>query len=84
MDFDQFETERLDLGEYAIEGGLVGEHTGQDGLVAPRPGLESGKRGADRLAKVAADADFITLRPWIDDGPPGCAGYSLRASALAG
>jgi hypothetical protein len=27
-DFDQFETERLDLGEYAIKGGLVGEHTG--------------------------------------------------------
>jgi hypothetical protein len=64
-DFDQFEAERLDLGEHAVECGLVGEHTGQDGPVAPRPDLEGGERGADRLAQVAADTDPVALRPRV-------------------
>ena len=59
MDFDQFEAERLDLGERAVECGLVGEQTGQDGPVASRPGLEGGERGEDRLAQVAADTDPV-------------------------
>jgi hypothetical protein len=61
-DFDQFEAKRLDLGEYAIKGSLVGEHTGQHGVVAPRPGLEVRERAADRLAQATADTDLVTLR----------------------
>jgi hypothetical protein len=64
-DFDQFEAERLDLGEHAVECGLVGEQTGQDGPVAPCPGLEGGERGEDRLAQVAADTDPVALRPRV-------------------
>ena len=58
---------RLDLGEYAVECGLVNEHTRQDGLVSPRPGLESGERGADRVAQMAADTNPVTLWPRIDE-----------------
>jgi hypothetical protein len=32
-DFEQFEPERLDLGEHAVERGLVGERTSQRGVV---------------------------------------------------
>jgi hypothetical protein len=49
-DFDQFEAERLDLGEYAVKRSLVGEQTRQHGVVAPRPGLEVRECAADRLA----------------------------------
>jgi hypothetical protein len=67
-DFDQFEAERLDLGEHAIKRSLVGEHTRQDGVAAPRPGLEVGERAADRLAQVTADTDLVTLRLRIATG----------------
>src|SRR5580704_2378917 len=81
-DFDQFEAERLDLGEHAVERGLVGERTGQDGPVAPRPGLEGGERGADRLAQVTADTDPVALRLRVaarfDGGPPCFAGYACE------
>ena len=66
-DFDQLQAERLDLGEYAVECGLVNEHARQDGLVSARPGLESGERRADRVAQVAADTDPVTLWPRIDE-----------------
>jgi hypothetical protein len=45
----------------AIPASLVGEHPGQHGGITPRPRLESGKRGADRLAQAAADTDLVTL-----------------------
>jgi hypothetical protein len=67
-DFDQFEAERLDLGEYAIKRSLVGEHTRQHGVIAPRPGLEVGERAADRLAQATADTDLVTLRVRIATG----------------
>jgi hypothetical protein len=60
--FDQFEAERLDLGEYTIKRSLVGEHARQHGVVAPPLGLEGGERGADRLAQAAADRDRVILR----------------------
>ena len=61
-DFDQFEAERLDLGEHAIKRSLVGEDPGQHGGIAARPSLKSGKREADRLAQAAADTNLVTLR----------------------
>jgi hypothetical protein len=60
-DFEQFEPERLDLGEHAGERGLVGQHTSQHGLVAVRAGLEDRERGAHRLAQAAADTDLVAL-----------------------
>ena len=62
-DFDQFQAERLDLGEYAIKRGLVSQDAGQDGLAASRPGLERGKRGAQRLTETAANTDLVAL--WL-------------------
>jgi hypothetical protein len=67
-DFDQFEAERLDLGEHAIKRSLVGEHTRQHGVVTPRPDLEVGERAADRLAQATADTDLVTLRLRIATG----------------
>lgn len=60
--FDQFEAERLDLGEYTIERSLVGEHARQHGVATPRPGLEGGECGAERLAQAAADTDLVAMR----------------------
>jgi ABC-2 type transport system ATP-binding protein len=60
--FEQFEPERLDLGQHAVERGLVGQHTRQHGLVAVRAGLEDRERGAHRLAQAAADTDLVALR----------------------
>jgi hypothetical protein len=60
-DFEQFEPERLDLGEHAVERGLVGQHTSQHGLVAVRAGLEAWERGAHHLAQAAADTDLVAL-----------------------
>jgi hypothetical protein len=46
-DFDQFEAERLDLGEYAMKHSLVGEQTRQHGVVAVSgPG---GRGNAERI-----------------------------------
>ena len=53
---------RLELGEYTVKRSLVGEHPRQHGVVAPRPDLERGERGADGLTQAAADADLVTLR----------------------
>jgi hypothetical protein len=59
--FEQFEPERLDLGQHAVERGLVGQPTSQHGLVAVRNGLEDRERGAHRLAQAAADTDLVAL-----------------------
>ena len=67
-DFDQFEAERLDLGEYAVKRSLVREHTRQHGVIAPPPRLEVRERGADRLAQVTADTDPVTLWARIATG----------------
>jgi hypothetical protein len=52
----------------AIKRSLVGEHTHQHGVVAPRPGLEVRERAADRLAQATADTDLVTLRLRIATG----------------
>ena len=61
-DLDELEAERLDLGEHAIERGLVGQHARQHRVVTFRPGLEIGERGADRLAQATADTYLVPLR----------------------
>ena len=78
-DVDQFEAERLDLGEYAVKRSLVGEHTRQHGVVAPRPGLEVRERAADRLAQATADTGLVTLRLRIAAG----GGHMLTAQDAA-
>jgi hypothetical protein len=59
---DEFQAERFGLGEHAVKRGLVGQHAGQHGVPALRPGLEGGERGTDRLAQVAADTDLVPLQ----------------------
>jgi hypothetical protein len=61
-DLDELQAERLDLGEHAIQRGLVGQHARQHRVVTARPGLEIGERGADRLAQAAADTYLVPLR----------------------
>lgn len=62
-DFDEFQPERLGLGQHPVKRGLIGQHARQHGLAALRPGLEGWERGADRLAQPAADTDLVPLRP---------------------
>jgi hypothetical protein len=64
-DFDQFEAERFEFSEDAIECGLVGELTRQGRFVAAVLDVERGERGADRLTQAATDADSVTLRQRI-------------------
>src|SRR5215470_8577243 len=61
-DLDELEAKCLDLGEHAVQRGLVGQHAHQHCVVTARPGLEIGERGADRLAQAAADTYLIPLR----------------------
>jgi hypothetical protein len=61
-DFDQFEAERLDLGEYTVKRSLVGEYARQHGVVTPRLGFEVGERAADHRAQAAVDTDSVMLR----------------------
>ena len=60
-ELDEFEAERFDHGEHAIQRGTVGQRTRQDGVVALRPRAEAGKRGTEGFAEAAADADLIVL-----------------------
>jgi hypothetical protein len=59
---DKFEAERLGFGEYTVERSLVDQHAGHYGVVTLDLGLESGERGADRLAQAAAKTDLVSLR----------------------
>jgi len=61
-DLDELEGQRLDLGEHAVQRGLVGQHARQHRVAAVRPGPEIGERGADRLAQAAADTYLVPLR----------------------
>src|SRR5215467_11855778 len=58
---DEFEAERFDDGEHAIQRGTVDQRTRQDGVVTLRPRAEAGKRGTEGSAEAAADADLIVL-----------------------
>ena len=58
---DEFEAERFDDGEQAIQRGTVDQRTRQDGVVALCPRAEAGKRGTEGSAEAAADTDLIVL-----------------------
>ena len=95
VDAGQFQAERLDLGQHAVKRGLVGQHAGQDGVATVRPGLQRGKRAAQRLPQAAADTDLIALRRRIAAGtghvrtaqgkvhPPGGRGAGRGAAIVA-
>src|SRR5215471_5674990 len=61
-DFEQLEPERLDLREHAVQRRAVRQRPGQHGVGAARPGLQSGERGAHRLAQAPADTDLVPVR----------------------
>src|SRR5215831_11301641 len=60
-DFEQFEPERLELREHAIQCGAVGQRPGQHGVAAAGLGLQGRECGAYRLAQAAADTDAIPV-----------------------
>ena len=84
-DLDELEAKRLDLGEHAVERGLVGQHARQYRVVTAGPGLEIGERGADRLAQAAADTYLVPLRlsGAVRAGHVRSPGKALRLSAGA-
>jgi hypothetical protein len=59
---DEFQAKCFGFGEHTVKRGLVGQHAGQHGVPALRPGLEGGERGTNSLAQAAADADLVSLR----------------------
>jgi hypothetical protein len=68
-DFEQLEPEGLDLGEHAVQRGLVRQRSDQHGVRPARLSPQGGERGAHRLAQVAAHTDLVLLRPAV------CAGH---------
>jgi hypothetical protein len=62
-DFEQLEPEGLDLGEHAVQRGLVRQRSDQHGVRPTRLSPQGGERGAHRLAQVAAHTDLVLLRP---------------------
>jgi hypothetical protein len=68
-DFEQLEPEGLDLGEHAVQRGLVRQRSGQYGFRPAPLSPQGGERGAHRLAQVAAHTDLVLLRPAV------CAGH---------
>src|SRR5207344_1152242 len=57
-DLEQVEAERFDLGQDAVEPGLV-QHAGQDGLWTPLLPCHRRKRGQQRGAEMAVDPDHV-------------------------
>ena len=57
-DLEQFECERLDLGQCAVQRGLV-RGASQHRVLAACPGLQGGERASRRGAQAAADADPV-------------------------
>lgn len=60
-DFEQFESERLDLGQHAVQRGLVGDASKQR-VRATCLGVQGGERELHGAAQVAADPDLIARR----------------------
>jgi len=68
-DFEQFEPERLDLREHAVQRGAIRERSGQHGIAAAPLSLQGRERGAYRLAQAAADTDAVPVRGRITARP---------------
>jgi hypothetical protein len=61
-DLEQLESERLDPGQDAVQGGLVGDGTLQERVAAPGLGVQGRERAEHRRTQVAADPDLVTRR----------------------
>jgi hypothetical protein len=53
-DFQQLEAERLDLGQHPVQGGLVGQRSGEYGLGPARLGPQVRERAEQRAAQQPA------------------------------
>src|SRR5215510_5041700 len=62
-DFEQLKPEGLDLGEHAVQRGLVRQRSGQHGVLSTPLSPQGGERGAHRLAQVTAHPNLVSLRP---------------------
>ena len=61
-DFEQLKPEGFDLGEYAVQRGLIRQRSGQHGVLSARLSPQGGERGAYRLAQVAVHMDLVLPR----------------------
>ena len=59
---DQFEPERLDLGQHAVQRGLVRDRTSQERVRAPGLSAQARERAQHRGAQVAADTELAARR----------------------
>src|SRR5580693_9698135 len=59
-DLEQFESERLDLGQHAVQRGLVRDGAAQQRVLALCLGAQGGERAQHGRAQVAADPDLVT------------------------
>src|SRR6266699_1607585 len=66
-DVEQFEAERFDLGQHAVQRGLVGDGTAQERVAALCLGAQIGERAQHRRAQVAAEPDLVARR-WLPAG----------------
>src|SRR5713101_3984528 len=76
-ELEQFEPERLDLSQYAVQRGLVRNGASQEGVLALCLGSERGE-GAQRCrAEVAANTELAPGR----GPPPGTGSFPARGSS---
>src|SRR5690349_10443648 len=61
-DLDEFQPERLDLGQYSVQCGLVRQVAGEQRVLALCLRAQGGERGAYRPAQPAPDADLVAHR----------------------
>ena len=61
-DFDQVESERLELGQQAVWRGLVRDGASQQRVLAFCLGVQGGERAQHRRTQVAADTDLVGRR----------------------
>ncbi len=62
VDVEQFEAEGLDLGEHAVQRGLVRDRPCQHGVLSAYLRLHGGERQAHRVAQVAAHINLVLPR----------------------
>jgi hypothetical protein len=62
-DFDKLEAERLDLGQDAMEGGLVGKAARQERVAVVRDRSEIRERRQEAITEKAADPDLEPSGP---------------------
>jgi hypothetical protein len=60
-DLEQFESERLDPGQHAMQRGLV-RNALQQRVLASCLGVQGGERASHRRTQVAADTDLVVRR----------------------